>query len=184
MKKQSRSSEIALAALTCAVAAVSLTLGSFVDFLLAAGYMIAVFALMVPLTQRLVRGYLLAYAGTVILSFLFTGFALGILQLLPFAAFFGLHPLVNWLQREYTKKKPLHLLWFFIKAVWFDLCLWLSWVVLQEFLGLSQMTWFAFVEQNLFLLLFVGGTLVFAVYDYMIFLCQGAADNIMRRIRR
>ena len=123
MKRQSRSFEIALAALVCAVGAVSLTLGSFVDFLLAMGYMIAVFALMVLLTKRLVRGYLLAYAGMVILAFLFTGFAMGIFQLLPFVAFFGLHPLANWLQREYTKRKPLHLLWFVLKAVWFDLSL-------------------------------------------------------------
>ena len=184
MKRQSRSFEIALAALVCAVGAVSLTLGSFVDFLLAMGYMIAVFALMVLLTKRLVRGYLLAYVGMVILAFLFTGFAMGIFQLLPFVAFFGLHPLANWLQREYTKKKPLHLLWFILKAVWFDLSLWLAWIVLQEFLGLTQMRWYAFVEENFFLLLFVGGTLVFAVYDYMIFLCQRAADGVMRRLRR
>ena len=184
MKRQSRSFEIALAALVCAVGAASLTLGSFVDFLLAMGYMIAVFALMVLLTKRLVRGYLLAYAGIVILAFLFTGFAMGIFQLLPFVAFFGLHPLANWLQREYTKKKPLHLLWFVLKAVWFDLSLWLAWVVLQEFLGLTEMRWYAFIEDNFFLLLFLGGTLVFAVYDYMIFLCQRAADGVMRRLRR
>ena len=146
--------------------------------------MIAVFALMVLLTKRLVRGYLLAYAGMVILAFLFTGFAMGIFQLLPFVAFFGLHPLANWLQREYTKRKPLHLLWFVLKAVWFDLSLWLAWVVLQEFLGLTEMRWYAFIEDNFFLLLFVGGTLVFAVYDYMIFLCQRAADGVMRRLRR
>ena len=184
MKRQSRSFEIALAALVCAVGAASLTLGSFVDFLLAMGYMIAVFALMVLLTKRLVRGYLLAYAGMVILAFLFTGFAMGIFQLLPFVAFFGLHPLANWLQREYTKRKPLHLLWFVLKAVWFDLSLWLAWVVLEEFLGLADIYWYDFIQDNLFLLLSVGGTLVFAVYDYMIFLCQRAADGVMRRLRR
>ena len=180
--KRSRSREIALAAIACAVAAVALTLGSYVDFLLAAGYMIAVFAFMIPLTKRMVRGYLLAYAGAVVLSFLFTGFAVGLMQLLPLAAFFGLHPLVNWLQREYTKKKPLHLLWFCLKAVWFDLSLWLAWAVLGEFLGLSEMTWYDFVAQHFYLILFVGGTLFFAVYDYMIFLCQRAADGVMRRI--
>ena len=81
--KRSRSREIALAAIACAVAAVALTLGSYVDFLLAAGYMIAVFAFMIPLTKRMVRGYLLAYAGAVVLSFLFTGFAVGLMQLMP-----------------------------------------------------------------------------------------------------
>ena len=95
MKKQSRSFEIALSAIACAVASLGLTLGSYVRFLLAAGYLIAVFALMVPLAKGHVVGFCLAFAGSVLLAFLFTGFVLGIIQLLPFIVFFGLHPLVN-----------------------------------------------------------------------------------------
>ena len=98
MKKQSRSFEIALAAIACAVAALALTLGSYVRLLLAAGYLIAVFALMVPLSKGQVVGYALAYAGAVVLSFLFTGFVLGIMQILPFVVFFGLHPVANYFQ--------------------------------------------------------------------------------------
>ena len=172
MKKQSRSFEIALSAIACAVAALALTLGSYVRFLLAAGYLIAVFALMVPL------------AGAVILAFLFTGFVLGIMQILPFVVFFGLHPLANYFQKKYVKKKLLHGGIFLVKAAWFDLSLWLAWVVLEEFLGLTELTWYPFVSEHLFLILFVGGTVVFALYDYMIFLCQNAADGAIRRIRR
>ena len=184
MKKQSRSFEIALAAIACAVAALALTLGSYVDFLLAAGYLIAVFALMIPLAKGQILGYCLAFAGAVILSFLFTGFVLGIMQILPFLVFFGLHPLANYLQKKYVGKPLWRVVVFLVKAVWFDLSLWLAWVVLDEFLGLSAMTWYDFVAQHFYLILFVGGTAVFALYDYMIFLCQNAADGAVRRIGR
>ena len=184
MKKQSRSFEIALAAIACAVAAIALTLGCYVDFLLAAGYLIAVFALMIPLAKGQILGYCLAFAGAVILSFLFTGFVLGIMQILPFLVFFGLHPLANYLQKKYVGKPLWHVVVFLVKAVWFDLSLWLAWVVLDEFLGLSAMTWYDFVAQHFYLILFVGGTAVFALYDYMIFLCQNAADGAVRRIGR
>ncbi len=184
MKKQSRSYGIALAAIACAVAALSLTLGSYVRVLLAAGYLIAVFALMVPLAKGQLLGYGLAFAGAVILAFLFTGFVLGIFQILPFLVFFGLHPLVNFLQRKYVRKPVLHVVIYLGKALWFDLTLWLAWVVLKGFLGLEEMTWYPYVQNSFFVILFVGGTLVFAVYDYMIFLCQKATDSVVRRIGR
>ena len=95
MKRQSRSFEIALSAIGCAVAVCALTLGAYVDFLLAAGFLIAVFALMVPLAKDFVWGYVLALIATVILSFLFTGFVVGVMRLLPFVVFFGWHPLLN-----------------------------------------------------------------------------------------
>ena len=111
MRRPSKSFEIALSAIACAVAAMALTLGSYVDFLLAAGYLVAVYALMVPLAKHFIWGNVLAFLAAVLLAFLFCGFA--IFQLLPFAAFFGLHPLVNYLQRRYVKKKWLHGVMFF-----------------------------------------------------------------------
>ena len=182
MKKQSRSFEIALSAIACAVAALALTMGSYVRFLLAAGYLIAVFALMVPLAKEQILGFCLAYAGAALLAFFFAGLA--IVQILPFIVFFGLHPLANYFQKKYVHKTLLHGLLFLVKAVWFDLSLWLGWVVLEEFLGLTAMTWYDLIAQNLYLILFLGGTAVFAVYDYMIFLCQRAMNAVIRRIGR
>lgn len=184
MKKQSRSFEIALSAIACAVGALALTMGSYVRFLLAAGYLIAVFAFMVPLAKGKIFGFFLAYAGSVILALLFTGFVLGVMQILPFIVFFGLHPLANYLQKKYVRKPLLHGALYLVKAAWFDLSLWLAWIVLEEFLGLHELTWYPYVENSFFVILFVGGTLFFAVYDYMIFLCQRATDAIIRRIGR
>lgn len=51
MKKPTKSFEIALSALACTAAALCLTVGSYVDFLLGAGYILAVFSLMIPLSK-------------------------------------------------------------------------------------------------------------------------------------
>ena len=184
MKRQSRSFEIALSAIACAVAVCALTLGAYVDFLLAAGFLIAVFALMVPLSKQFIAGYVLALVGAVILSFLFTGFVIGVMRLLPFVAFFGWHPLVNHLQKKYVKRAWLHAVVFAVKAVWFDLAMWLAWVVLVPIFGLDAQTWYPLIAENLYLILFLGGTVFFAAYDAAIFFCQRSVDSAVQRLGR
>ncbi len=121
--------------------------------------------------------------GASLLAFLFCGFA--ILWLLPFIAFFGLHPLVNYFQRKFAKKPWHHLIWFFVKAVWFDFAMWLLWAfVLVPIFGVDSATWYPFVTQYFFYVLFIGGTVFFAAYDCMIFLCQRSVNIAMQRIRR
>ena len=182
MKRPQKTFEIALSGIACAFATLALTVGSYVDWFVAAGYLLAIFSLMVPLSQRFIWGNALAFLGAVLFAFLFSG--LGILRLLPFIAFFGLHPLVNFLQMQFVKKKPLHALCFLVKAVWFDLAMWLAWVVFVPVFGLESATWYPFVAQYFFLVLFIGGTLFFAAYDYMIILCQRSVNTVVRRIRR
>lgn len=183
MKKPTKSFEIALSAIACAVAAVALTVGCYVDFLLGAGYIIAVFAMQIPLSKDFWWGSLLAAVGAFLLSFLFYGFS--ILYVAPFLMFFGLHPTVNYFQKKYVKKIWLHGLLYFAKAIWFDLVLWFCWqFFLVELFALNEATWYPFVEQYFYLVLFVGGTLVFALYDFAIFACQRTANVLVKRIRR
>ena len=184
MKRPSRSFEIALSAIACAIAVLGLTLGAYINFLLAAGFLIAVYALMVPLAKDFVWGYALAFAATVLLSFLFTGFVIGVMRLVPFAAFFGLHPLVNYLQKKYIKKDWLHFVVFLVKAVWFDLVMWLAWTIYVPLFGLEELSWYPYIADNLYLILFLGGTVFFAIYDFAIFLCQRSVNAAVRRIRK
>ena len=185
----------------------ALTAGGYVDFLLAAGYLIAVFALMIPLSKNEYWGALLAHFGAVILAFLFCGFA--IVKILPFACFFGIHPLLNRLQKNYVKKMPYHAICFFGlhpllnrlqkncvkgklyhglcflgKAVWFDLDLLVAWFTLAPLLGFDSATWYPWVAQYQYYVIFLGGTVVFAVYDWLIFMCQRSVDLAIKRIRR
>ena len=182
MKRPSKSFEIALSAIACAVAALALTLGSYVDVMLAAGYIIAVYALMVPLSKEFVWGNALAFVGAALLAFLFCGFAF--IRLVPFVMFLGLHPLINFLQKKYVKKLPLHFLAYLGKALWFDGMLLFCWFILAPIFGVAEQSWYPFIQQYLYYLVFIGGTVIFAAYDYLIFLCQRSVNAAVRRIRR
>ncbi len=183
MRRPSRSFEIALSAISCAIAALALTMGCYVEMLLGFGYVLAVFALMVPLSKDFVLGNVLAAIGAVLLAFLFSMSVFW--SLIPFAVFFAFHPLVNWLQKKYVKTKLMHGLCLLAKAVWFDLAMWLSWaVVFVPILGMNNATWYPFVAKYFYLVLFVGGTLFFAVYDYMIFLCQRSVNIVVAKLRK
>ena len=176
MKKPSKSFEIALSAIASAVAAAFLMLGTLTPFLLAAGYLVAAFALMVPLSKNFVWGAALGYLAAGLLAL-----PLGLWKIIPYAVFFGLHPIVNYLQKRYIKRMPLHIVCEAAKAVWFDLAMWLSYFILTRMAG---MIFPEYIENYVYLVIFIGGTLFFAAYDFMIFQCQKSADIAIRRIRR
>ena len=94
--------EIALSALSCAIATLMLLIGTYSAVLLFTGYLLACIALMMPLSKQSYWGYALAYIATCLLSLMF-GIA-HFFDLLPFIMFFGLHPLINELQLK-TKIK-------------------------------------------------------------------------------
>ncbi len=176
MKKPSKSFEIALSAIACAVAAAFLMLGSLNPFLLATGYLVGAFALMTPLSKGFVWGGALAFLGACLLAL-----PLSLWKIVPFAAFFGIHPIVNYLQKKYVKRNLFHWIVFAAKAVWFDCAMLLSWYVLTSMAGMTFPEW---ITEFLYLVIFAGGTLFFVAYDYMIILCQRSVDLAVRRIRR
>lgn len=183
MRRNSKSFEIALSAIACAVAALALTMGCYVEMLLGVGYVIAVFALMVPLSKNFVWGNVLAAIGALLFAFLFSMAVFWCL--IPFAAFFAFHPLVNWLQKRYVKRNLFHVLCFAGKTVWFILAMWLSWtVVFVPILGMDQTTWYPYIAKYFYLVLILGGTVFFAVYDYLIFLCQRSVNIVVARFKR
>ena len=111
-----KSFSIALSAVSCALATVFMSLGINIPVLMLTGYVFASVALMLPLAKDFRPGGFLAYVATSLLCLAFGGIAF-FYRLFPFVAFFGLHPLVNSLQRKYNVKKWLVLP---LKAVWFD----------------------------------------------------------------
>lgn len=176
MKRRSKSFEIALSAIACAFAAAFLMLGTLHPVLLATGYLVATFALMIPLAKDFLWGSALAYLGAGLIAL-----PLGLWKIVPYAVFFGLHPIVNYLQKRYLKRTPWKVLSLVLKTVWFDLAMWLSYFVLTRMAG---MIFSETIERYLFLILFVGGSVLFVFYDVMIFYCQRSAEIAIRRIRR
>lgn len=164
--------EIALSAVSCAFAAIALTVGTLWSILLFTGYLLASFALMIPLSKNCYIGDFLAYIGASLLALIFTGGR--IWDLLPFIVFFGLHPLANALQIRLKINRWLAL---GVKAVWFDAAMYLVWRFVFD-----MTTTFEFVDKFIVPIILVVGTLFFFAYDYMFFKCQINVNKLVDRL--
>lgn len=166
--------EIALSALACAVATISLTIGVYSAVLLFTGYLLAGIALMMPLAKKSYTGYLLAYAATCILSLIFN--AARFFDLLPFMMFFGLHPLVNELQ---LKSKINSWVACGVKALWFDGTMYLIWRFV-----FGMVTTIPIIEQYILPIILIAGTAFFVAYDYCMYKWRFAVNTLVKRITR
>ena len=175
MKKKISAFEIALSAIACAISTIFLSLGVLNDFLLATGYIVGCFAMMLPLAKGFIVGDALAYVATVLLTFLFGGISVP-WRVVPFILFFGLHPLVNHLQLRFRWNKVLLLL---IKIVWFDAAAYLTWRFVFD-----MTTSFDWIDEYILPVIAVGGSLLFVAYDILIFRCQRAMDKLVARIKK
>lgn len=184
-RKYSKSFEIALSGISCAVAGLGLSLGIMTGLggFTAAGYCIGVLALMVPLSKQFFLGDFLAYMGTVILAVVL-GATVKFWDIVPFAIFFGLHPLANALQIRFKINRWLALA---IKTLWFDGTLIVAYyLVFNAALGgsLFPPQVYEVVNKYIFLFIFTLGSAAFFVYDYLAFKCQIAINKIVYKIKK
>ena len=163
---------IALSAVSAAFAVIFLVLGAYIDVLDISCLFMASLALMLPLTKGFYLGAFLAYIASGILGFVLTGtFRL----ILPFAAFFGLHPIVNQLQKKFGINRWLALA---IKTLWFA--------------GVMALCYFftsMFVFENEFLktygvyIVIIGGALIFPFYDAIMTRFQYSVNAIVAQLK-
>lgn len=181
-KKYSKSFEIALSAISCAVASAFLSLGILSGYLLAFGYLAGIFALMVPLSKQFYLGGFLAYAGTCILTIIL-GAVAKFWDLVPFILFFGLHPLANSMQIRFKINRWLA---YAVKAVWFIGMLFAGYfMIVYGFIGagISALPVFEVIQRYIYLIIPVGA-IFFLPYDYLIFKCQIMVNTLVYRIRK
>jgi hypothetical protein len=179
--RNSKSFEITLSAVSCALAVVFLYVGTFNTYILATSYLLAEIMLMLPLSKQFYAGDALAYLGTCILTIIL-GAVGRIWVLVPFIIFFGLHPLANALQLRFNINKWIALV---VKAVWFDLTLWAAYVLIYgSSIGNPSSPVYDLINNYILLIIFVGGSLIFWLYDYLMFKCQMAVNAIVYRIRK
>ncbi|MCD7728981.1 MAG: hypothetical protein LUI60_03620 [Clostridia bacterium] len=184
--KYSKSFEIALSAISCAVAVLFLTLGVFSRYLLATGYIVAQIALMIPLSKQFALGDFLAYLGTVILA-LILGAVASFWDVVPFIMFFGLHPLANYFQVKFKINKWIALV---IKMVWFDVTLYVMYLLMWNITGITGMgsqtiiNVVEFVEKYIWLFIIVLGSLFLWLYDFIMFKAQIWVNKLIYRIRK
>lgn len=183
MKRGNPSFQIALSGISCAVAVIFLSLGIISGIFVATGYTLGILALMVPLAKNFYLGDFLAYIGTCILALIF-GAAVGFWDLVPFIMFFGLHPLINALQKKLNINKWLALA---VKAAWFDCTLIASYfIIFGEIIGGSFLPQdvLKVVNDYIYLFIFTLGTAFFVFYDYLIFRCQKVINYIVNKIKK
>lgn len=164
--------EIALSALSCALATILLTVGVYSAVLLFTGYLLACVALMLPLAKKSYVGYVLSYIATVILSLIFN--ASRFFDLLPFIMFFGLHPLINELQ---LKIKINRWLACGVKALWFDATMYVIWRFVFE-----MTTTIPIIDQYIIPMILLFGTAFFVFYDYTMYKWRYVVNKLVARI--
>lgn len=180
-KRPSKSFEIALSAISCALAVIFLLVGVISDWLLATGYIFAQISLMIPLSKGFYVGDVLAYIATCILAVLLGAIGQAWL-LVPFVMFFGLHPLINALQLRFNINRWLA---YIVKAVWFDFSLWVMYIlVFGSAIGDPDIEIYRIINDYILVFIFVGGTIVFYIYDYLMFKCQMIVNALIYRIRK
>lgn len=180
-KRNSKSFEIALSAISCALAIIFLLLGAYFQFFIVTGYLLAEISLMIPLSRGFYAGDVLAYIGTCVLTILLG--AVGyIWRLVPFIMFFGLHPLLNALQLRFNVNRWIA---YIVKAVWFDFSLWVMYIlVFGSSIGNPDFEVYRVINDYILVFIFVGGTIVFFIYDYLMFKCQMMVNAFVYRIRK
>ncbi len=173
MKRRVTAYEIALSAVAAALGTIFLSIGTLSSVLLFTGYLLASLCLCLPLLRHSYAGYAFAYVACCLITLLFGGFAF-FFRLLPFIAFFGLHPLFNEWQ---LVKKINRYVAFVVKALWFDGALVLTWWLLfNKTLGI------AFLDKYFVLLAFTVGTALFFLYDWMHFECRKQMDKVLIKL--
>ena len=176
MKK--RSFSVALSAVSCALASVFMIVGQTVPFAFATAYLFAAIALMLPLAKDLRLGGFLAYVAT---SLICLPFGLReFYKYLPFIAFFGLHPLANYLQRRHRLNR-----WaaFAVKAVWFTGVLCASWALFTA-TAVSSNELTEKLGGWIYLAIVAGGAVFFLLYDWLMLRCQRTVNAFVSKIDR
>lgn len=170
---------VALSAVACALATVLMSLAINIPMLMLTGYVFASVALMLPLAKDFRTGGFLAYLATCLLCLAFGGIAY-FYRLFPFVAFFGLHPLVNSLQRRFKIKNAVAVP---VKTVWFDGMLCCALWLLFSFNVDIQLP-FGIAGGWLYLIAVVAGSVIFPFYDWVMVRFQKFGDGYIRRIER
>lgn len=182
-RKYPKSFEITLSAISCAIAVAFLCLGIVSGLMTGLGYLIGILALMLPLSKQFYLGGFLAYLGTLILTIIL-GAAAQFWKLVPFAMFFGLHPLVNALQIRYNVNRWLA---YAVKAVWFIGTLFAGYYLVFGGALFGQVLpeqFYEFLNAYIYVIIPVAGAAIFFVYDYLIFRCQIMVNALVYRIRK
>ena len=164
---------VALSSVTTAFCTLLLVFGAYIEVLDLSCLFLASLVIMIPLSKGYKLGAFLSYLASVLLGFILTGARFQIL--IPFAMFFGLHPIANYLQKQFNINKILALI---IKAVWFIATLFVTYYFTKMFLVQNAM-----LEKYINYIIIIAGALFFIVYDILMDGFQRSITRIISRLK-
>ncbi len=178
-----KSHQIALGGVATAFCVICLVLAEYFSIITGGMIVLATFALMIPLSKKLYLVTFLCYLASSVLSVVFGGFVL-FYRIFLFLAFMGLHPLVNEIMQLKNFNKYIGLA---IKTVWFDLVLYIFYLLFVHFaLGgdITANELLSNVNPYLWAVIIFGGSIFFVVYDFVIKRCQFFINLQIERITK
>lgn len=164
---------VAISAICTAFTVLVLFIGTIYSPLDLTALLIASIIVMVPLSKGSTLSAVLTVIASSVLSLFMCAFKFHVI--LPYALFFGLHPIVNYVVKKRGYKK---LYWFIIKDVWFVLTM----LLMQYFVHLIVID-VAFIQRFMVWFIIVFGALLFFPYDYMIIKFQQYIDALVKRLK-
>ena len=174
-----RSRVIALSAICSGFAIIFLTIGALIPAMDYSAIFMASMCTMIPLSKKSWEGGLLSYMATVALAFIFF-FGTNPAMVITFAIFFGAHPTVNFLFKE---KKVNQIVSMVIKCVWFVGSLLLVYTLFSSFLFEDSILNNQNFQKFAYLILTIGGAVLFVVYDLIMKRFQTAMDKTIEKLK-
>lgn len=172
---------IALSAIATAFSIIFMTLGAIVPALDYSGIFMASICVMLPLSKKSVKAALLTYGATLILAALLVGATTSRWEIvIIYGLFFGLHPTVSYIMKEKNFNKIVGIL---LKTIWFVGVLIFIYFFFTEFLFDESFLNKEWVKKYIYLILIVGGGVIFVVYDFLMDRLQRSADAIVNRLK-
>ena len=151
-----KSKIITISAIASALGIVFLVLGTFISVIDISCVFMSSIIIMLPLYKKSLTGAFLSFISTAILSIFLTGFRFQVI--IPYAIFFGLHPIVN---DFVTLKKINKWLALVVKTLWFVASLFIIYKFTNMFVGLNQK-----IIDVIYWVIPIGGILFFIPYDF------------------
>lgn len=165
---------IAISAVAAALSTILLTIGAYFPPFDLSAIFTASLATMLPLAKKTKTGAFLTVIAASLLTLFLSGFRFQIV--IPYATFFGLHPILNYIEEEKRLNKVAV---FIIKDVWFVITL----VIMQKLLEVVAVDVSALSPKLIMIIIVTVGALAFIVYDMMFKSFQRAIVQIIKRLK-
>ena len=174
-----KSKVIALSAICAGFATLFLSIGVVISLFDYSAIFMASACTMIPLAKKSWKGGIFTYLTTLFLALLLFGGARPEV-VLTYGIFFGAHPTVNYLFKEKNFNNILALL---IKTVWFVGSLLLVYSLFSGFLFEDSLLQNEIFTKYAYLILSIGGALLFVCYDIIIARFQTGLDKTIEKLK-